>query len=148
MTDFDEVVEQYHLTLQAFVEGNPQPMENIFSKREDVCLANPFGGIMHGWEAVKKSLERAATLYREGTHSYENITKYVTAELGYIIEIENFQAKLGGKAEMSTGSLRVTSIFRKEDGVWKCVHRQADPLTVEQANASIIQKYEKRALGK
>ena len=96
---------------------------------------------MHGWEAVKKAQEQAATLYREGTHSTENIAKYATAELGYIIEIEKVRAKLGGEAEMSTGSLRVTSIFRKEDGIWKCVHRHADSLTSEQTTESVIQKH-------
>ena len=72
---------------------------------------------MHGWESVKEALERAASFYEEGMHSFENAMKYEASELAYLIEIEKFKAKLGGQAEMSTGSLRVTSIFRKEDGV-------------------------------
>jgi len=38
---------------------------------------------------------------------------------------------------MSTGSLRVTSIFRKEDGVWKVVQRHADSLTSTQASYKV-----------
>ncbi len=144
MRDFDELVEQYHNSWQDFVEGNAKPIQDTFSHREDVTLANPFGGIMQGWEPVKKALERAATAYREGTYSSENIVKYVSSELGYIVEVEKFEAKLGGKTEMSSGSLRVTSIFRKEDGVWKCVHRHADPQTSLQTIESTTQKLENR----
>jgi ketosteroid isomerase-like protein len=92
---------------------------------------------VHGWESVKEALERAASFYEEGMHSFENVMKYETSELAYLIEIEKFKAKLGRQAEMSTGSLRVTSIFRKEDGVWKVVQRHADPLTSTQASYKV-----------
>jgi len=137
LRDFDELVEQYHSALQDFVKGNPKPLEDLFSNREDVTLANPFGGIARGWKAVKETQERAASFYREGTHTSENVVKYVNAEIAYLVEVERFKAKLGGQTEMSTGSLRVTSIFRKEDGFWKTVHRHADPLTTVQTSYEI-----------
>ena len=137
MGSFNELVERYHSALQDFVKGNAKPMEDLFSHREDVCLANPFGSIMHGWNSVREALERAASFYEEGTHSFENITTYSTPELGYIIEVERFKAKLGRKAETSSGSLRVTSIFRKEDDVWKVVQRHADPLTSTQTSYKV-----------
>ena len=37
-------------------------------------------------------------------------------------------------------ALRVTSTFRREDGVWKLVHRHADPITNPQAAESVIQR--------
>ena len=39
----DEVIKQTHLALGEFVKGNPEPMKLMFSHREDVSLANPFG---------------------------------------------------------------------------------------------------------
>jgi hypothetical protein len=41
--DVDEVVEQYHLALGEFAKGNPEPLKMMYSHREDVTLANPFG---------------------------------------------------------------------------------------------------------
>jgi hypothetical protein len=33
------------------VKGNPEPMQRMFSHREDVSLANPLGPAARGWES-------------------------------------------------------------------------------------------------
>ena len=118
--DFDEVVEHYHLAAGEFVKGNPEPYKMVFSHREDVSLANPFGPVVRGWKQVAETMERAASLYRDGEMTgFENVAKYLTADLAYIVEVERFKAKLG---------------------TWKVVHRHADPITTIQAPESVIQK--------
>jgi hypothetical protein len=46
--DVDELIEQYHRVQREFLRGNPQPMKDIFSHREDVTLANPYGPPVRG----------------------------------------------------------------------------------------------------
>ena len=70
----------------------------------------------------------------------ETIAKYVTPELAYVVEIERGKAKLGDREDITPFALRVTMIFRPEDGVWKIVHRHADPITTAQPVESIIQR--------
>jgi hypothetical protein len=41
--DVDQLIEQYHLALDEFMKGNPEPVQNLFSHREDVSLTNPQG---------------------------------------------------------------------------------------------------------
>ncbi|GAC1645580.1 MAG: hypothetical protein NVS4B12_11760 [Ktedonobacteraceae bacterium] len=139
--DFDEVVEHYHRAAGEFVKGNPEPYKMVFSHREDVSLANPFGPVVHGWKQVAQTMERAASLYRDGeVTSFENVAKYVTVDLAYIVEVERIKAKLGAREDIALLALRTTSILRPEDGTWKVVHRHADPITTVQAPESVIQK--------
>ena len=55
------------------------------------------------------------------------------------MSVERSKAKVGGQETLTTISLRVTMIMRPEDGVWKIVHRDADPITTAQPAGSIIQ---------
>jgi ketosteroid isomerase-like protein len=68
------------------------------------------------------------------------IVKYVSAELAYTVRIERQQARLGGGQAITPFTLRVTMIFRPEDGEWKIVHRHADPITTPQPVESAIQE--------
>jgi ketosteroid isomerase-like protein len=139
--DFDEVVEHYHLALGEFVKGNPEPLKGMYSHGEEITVANPFGPPVRGWKQAAEIAERAASLYRDGeVVGFENLAKCVTPELAYIVELERFQVKMGGRQDITPVALRVTSIFRPEEGTWKVVHRHADPITTVQAAESVIQK--------
>ena len=139
--DFDEVVAHYQRALGEFVKGNPEPNKMVFSHREDVTLANPLGPPARGWEQVAATMERAASQVREGEIvAFENVAKYVTPELAYMVWIERAKAKVGGRRDVTPFALRVTTIFRPEDGTWKVVHRHADPITTAQPVESVIQK--------
>ena len=139
--DFDEVVEHYQRALGEFVKGNPEPVKMVFSHREDVTLANPLGPVARGWEQVAATGERAASLVRDGEIvAFDIVAKYVTPDLAYIVWVERNKAKLGGRQEIVPFALRVTTIFRPEDGTWKVVHRHADAITTAQPVESIIQQ--------
>ena len=139
--DFDEVVAHYQRALGEFVKGNPEPNKMVFSHREDVTLANPLGPPARGWEQVAATMERAASQVREGEIvAFENVAKYVTPELAYMVWVERTKAKVGGRQDVAPIALRVTTIFRPEDGTWKVVHRHADPITTAQPVESVIQK--------
>jgi hypothetical protein len=48
--NLQQAVEQYHLAADEFARGNPDPVKVVFSHREDVTLANPFGPAVRGWK--------------------------------------------------------------------------------------------------
>jgi ketosteroid isomerase-like protein len=139
--DFDQVIQKVHMALREFVKGNPEPMKLMFSHREDVTLANPFGPPKRGWKQVSEIMDRAAAVLREGDiPNFDIIAKYVTPDLAFVVEIEWQKAKIGGSQDISPAPLRVTMIFRPEDGTWKILHRHADPITSAQPPESMIQK--------
>ena len=139
--DFDAALEAYQRALGEFVKGNPEAVKIMWSHREDVTLANPLGPPARGWEQVAQTIERAASQFREGENvGFDLVAKYVTPELAYTVWIERAKAKVGGRQEVSPLALRVTMIFRPEDGTWKVLHRHADPITTAQPIESVIQQ--------
>ena len=139
--DVDELIERYHLALHELVNGNPEPLKEIYSHRDDVSLANPFGPAGRGWDRAARTMEGSASNYRDGkVVGFENVAKYVTSELACIVEIERYRARVGGGEEISPVTLRVTSILRPADGTWKIVHHHADPITTPQPAESVIQE--------
>ena len=138
--DLDHVIEQYHLVAGEFIKGNAEPYKEIFSHREDMSLANPFGPPVRGWNEAAQTMERAASRYRDGEIvGFEIVAKHVSAELAYVVEVEQLKGRFGGREELSAYDLRVTMIFRPEDGEWKVVHRHADQITATQPAESVIQ---------
>jgi hypothetical protein len=72
-------------------------VKELFSHRDDVTLANPLiGPPAHGWERVAATLEHASSQFRDGENvGFENVQRYVTAELAYAVEIERSKLEVG-----------------------------------------------------
>ena len=137
----DELIAQFDLAQGEFVKSNPEPIKKWYSHRQEVSLANPIGPTARGWEQVVATLERAASQLRDGELlEVENLVKYVTPELAYVVRVERSKSKVGGQEAVTPVSLRATMIMRPEDGVWKIVHRHADPITTARPAESVIQQ--------
>jgi ketosteroid isomerase-like protein len=125
----DEVVERYHVAAREVSKGNAEPVKALFSHGDDVTLANPFGPAVHGWKQVSEALDYAASRFRDGeVTSFESGARYSTSDLASIFEVEKWRAKVAGREDVAPFELRVTSVFRREDGAWRLVHRHADPI--------------------
>ena len=80
-------------------------------------------------------------LYRDGRAvGFDRLAEHVGEDVAYLVEVERFEAKMGGRDDVSPVSLRCTSIFRREDGDWRLVDRHADPITVARGADSVIQE--------
>src|SRR5918911_2885604 len=139
--DVDQLITQYHQALDEFVKGNPEPVKKLYSHREDVSLANPLGPPARGWEQVAQTVERAASNFTDGEMvGFENVLKYVTPDLACVVWLERAKVKLGGMEDFAPSTLRVTMVFRPEEGTWKVVHRHADPITSPQPAESVLEE--------
>ena|SRR5437879_4541294 len=111
----------------ALHNGDAGPRIAMWSRSEPLTV---FGAAMsaHGWAEVRPLFERLATTFSQCT-SYKNevIAAGASGDLAYTVAHENTTASLNG-ARPQPYVLRVTTIFRREDGEWKVVHRHADPL--------------------
>ena len=133
-------LEEYHRAGHEITNGNPEVYKTLYSRGDDVTLANPFGPPARGWSEVSATLDRAAENYRDGeVVGFENISTLIAPDLAYTVEIERYRARVGGGAEIVPVAVRVTTIFRNEDGAWKVTHRHADPITAPRPPESVIQ---------
>jgi hypothetical protein len=55
--ELEQVVQQYHAALDVFVRGEPEPLKALFSRADDVVLANPFGPAARGWDDASAALD-------------------------------------------------------------------------------------------
>jgi ketosteroid isomerase-like protein len=138
--EFDRAIEASHRALDQIARGDPSGFFDLFSSRKDATLANPFGPPARGMTQIQEAGRRAASNYRDGRAlEFETYAKYVTTDLAYVLEVERFEAKVGGSDEITPVALRTTSVFRLEGGDWKLVHRHADPITTSRPAESVIQ---------
>lgn len=115
-------------------------MKKLLSRRNDVTLANPLGPPVRGWSEVEQTMDRAISQLSGGEpNQFERISGHAGTDLAYLVEIERNRMKLGGSDTMSSVSLRVTTVFRLEDGQWKVIHRHADSITTARPIESIAQ---------
>ena len=138
---FEGVVDRYRDTLNAFVRGDPEPTKKLWSRRDDVTLANPLGAPARGWADVEVVLDRSAAQVRDGAPlQFEVISSFASADLGYVLWIERTQLKIAedGFDAIRPISLRVTTIIRREEDGWRIIHRHADPITTPRRVQSIV----------
>jgi ketosteroid isomerase-like protein len=118
---------------------DPIRAKALFSNRDDVTLGNPFGPYAHGRRQVEETIDRAALNYRDGEITdVELVATYASGDLACVVEVECGQAKVGGGEGLVPLALRATSLFRRESGTWRLVHRHADPITTPRPASSVI----------
>jgi ketosteroid isomerase-like protein len=139
-SEHDLPLEEYHRAGREITNGNPEVYKQLYSRRDDVTLANPFGPPVRGWREVSATLDRAAENYRDGEIvAFETVSTGIGADLAYTLEVENYRARVGGGDEIVPVAVRVTTVFRREEDMWKVVHRHADPITARRPPESVIQ---------
>jgi len=138
MDDLEVVIESYRVACGSFAAGDPEPVKALYSMRDDVILANPFGSYAVGWERVSEALDFASSNFKDGGQpTFEPIASYIGSDLAVIFQHERWETKVGGREDVSVFDLRVTTTFRLEDGTWRIVERHADPLVTHDADGPI-----------
>jgi ketosteroid isomerase-like protein len=125
-----------------FINGDPGLFRQIASRRDDATIMGAWGAYERGWDEVGPRYDWAAARFKESGAEVEveYLSSGVSGDLAYTVAIEHSEALLAGQDEPAPMALRVTHVFRKEEGVWKLVHRHADPLVDKTAPATVLRK--------
>ena len=126
-----------------FINGDPTAWKQNASHRDDATVLGAFGGYEKGWKQVGPRYDWASSQFKSGGAKIkvEYLNSGVSGDLAFTVAIERQQGvHLGDQENPSPRALRVTQVFRKEDGAWKLLHRHADPLVEKKAPSKTTQK--------
>jgi ketosteroid isomerase-like protein len=138
--DIQHAIERTRAAVAAFANGRTDLWVKVCSHRSDVTLFGGWGGHERGWQQLEPRYQWAAGRFAGAEVSFEDLACSASGDLAYTVWIERLQAQLVGVADPSPVALRVTHVYRREDGTWRLVHRHADPLMAVQGAAAVIQR--------
>jgi ketosteroid isomerase-like protein len=138
---FRDFLASFEEGTRRFMNGDTTLWKENVSHRSDAMIMGAWGAYEKGWPEVSARYDWAGARFRDSGASLEveYLTSFVSGELAYTTEIERAHVQLVGQDRPAPMALRVTHVFRKEDGAWKLVLRHADPLVVKTAPASVLQ---------
>ena len=122
---------QWEEAQSRFLRGDPALWKQNASQQEDATIFGGFGGYEKGWAQVGPRYEWASSQYKDSgvKMNIEYISTTVRGDLGFTVTIERQEdVRFTSQQTPTQRALRVTQIFRKEEGSWKLLHRHADPL--------------------
>jgi ketosteroid isomerase-like protein len=139
--EFQTFLREFEQATEQFINGDATRWKQHISQREDATILGGFGGYERG-PAVRSRYDWAAAQFQPSGADLkvERLSSVVSGELAYTVTIERSRALIAGQTVASPMSLRVTHAFRKEDGVWKLVHRHADHLVEKAAPAAVVRQ--------
>jgi ketosteroid isomerase-like protein len=121
-----EFLERCHVALGQHTGGNPRPYLELWSHAEDVSLMGGVGGHQVGFAAVTALLTAAAQTLNYTTWNADTLVADFGETLAFTVELEHLTRLVDGETEEM--SLRATTVYRREDGAWRVVHRHGDGL--------------------
>jgi ketosteroid isomerase-like protein len=104
----------------------------MWSTRDPVTLFGAWGPCKSGTDEVTRISRWVASRFSNSTtYNFELVAAGVSGDLAYTVGYERNMTSVDGKPEEYT--LRVTHVYRREDGEWKIVHRHGDVMPVDQS---------------
>lgn len=123
-----DMTDRYIEAERALHNGDPAPRMALWSRTDPLTLLGAAESA-RGWDEIDPVFR---WLGRTFTHcsSYRNeiVAAEARGDLAYVVALEHTTVSAQGAAQQSY-VLRVTTIFRREDGEWKIVHRHGDAAT-------------------
>jgi ketosteroid isomerase-like protein len=119
---------------QALCRGDAGPRSETWSQRDPVTVFGAARGLRRGWEEVSSTFRWIAGRFcglRD--YEFELVAAGASGDLAYTVGFEHKTVSVDG--EPATYTLRVTQVYRREDGLWKTVHRHGDHVTRDSRTA-------------
>jgi ketosteroid isomerase-like protein len=119
-----EMLPQQRTAEQAIHNGDAEPRIALWSRTDPVTV---FGAKLSasGWADLEPMFRNVASWFSDSAeYEFEVTAAGASGDLAYTIGYERNKVRVDGRPRAYT--LRVTHVYRREDGRWRIVHRHAD----------------------
>ena len=131
VSDRDEFLDWVGTTLRvaerALHDGDPAPRRSLWSRHEPVSVLGAWRNAV-GQQELDELFGSLGRSFSDCTaYELEVLAYDVVGDAAWTAALEHTSAAVDG--EPRTYTLRVTQVYRREEGAWKVVHRHADTVT-------------------
>lgn len=107
-------------------DADAGPRMMLWSRRDPVTLFGARGMSESGWDKLAEIFQWVASRFSDVSgFRYEVEVVEVNGDMAYVLGYERFNGSIGGRP-VEPVVVRVTHIYRRENGEWKIAHRHAD----------------------
>jgi ketosteroid isomerase-like protein len=136
MSDLDDFVAETHprliAELRALHNGDPGPQLETWSPQDPVTIFGAKVPLRRGWDEVSETLRWLAARWTDSTdYRFDLVAAGVSGDLAYMVGFEHIANSVEG-VPVEPYTLRVTHVFRRQQGEWKIAHRHADYVPIDQ----------------
>lgn len=125
MNDFATFMTAREAAADDYVHGRAEAVDALTSNKAQVTFFGPDGKLVCGASAVIQAFDAGASRFGPGGDGRLEVLQSASeGDIGYWCGLQHANVEMDGKTVPMI--LRVTELFRREDGEWKLVHRHAD----------------------
>ena len=138
---FEQFMKQRETAASAYVSGDAAPVGRLVTQDNPATFFGPMGGYVEGAKKVWATHEHGAEQFQAGGENKLEILHMGASDgIAYWVGLQHAVVHMGKSAKATPMSLRVTEVFRRNDGEWKLIHRHADMLASEPEGTKTIQE--------
>jgi NAD(P)H-dependent FMN reductase/ketosteroid isomerase-like protein len=124
---FDEFLKKRDEIARDFVNGESASLEKIVVRHDPATFFSPAGDVEKGASKVASIHKKSAKMFsRPGKSKLEILQSGASGNLAFWTGLQHAEVRKGPKGDKIPMTLRITEVFRYEDGSWKLAHRHAD----------------------
>jgi ketosteroid isomerase-like protein len=125
--EVNEFVLAVQESADAYMRGDMERYLELITHVRGFTLLGPFGGPAARHEERAHAVRESAGYFQDGQARLESVEIHHWDDTLVLAAVERQHGRVGGLPDRDC-SLRVTQVFRRENGRWLLVHRHADPL--------------------
>lgn len=127
LESFKKFLKEREEASQAYVSGDGEPLVKISATKSPATFFSPGGDLTEGAKKIAARYKKDAEVFESADENkFKTLQMSADENIAFWVGLQTSVVTMKGKKKPIPMTLRVTEIFRRDDGDWKLIHRHAD----------------------